>query len=143
MAKQPPPKQKQWTVETEYSAHFQERMRAAMAVSFHKYGPVANAYPHKVNAIASLLKRLKIYQETGNADYLVDVANYAMIEFMHPAHESYHDQPTDGGEGRVWHSGGPPTEKRNDGGKLPDAPMLPDSQSGNRGSTPLGGNRAR
>ena len=61
-------------------------MRQSMAVE---------AYPHKVDAIASLRKRLHLYEETGNAEYLVDVANFAMIEFMHPSHEAYHDYPTD------------------------------------------------
>ena len=94
---------------------FIKRMRQAMEVSQHKYGNLEDAYPHKVNAIASLEKRLRLYKETGNADYLVDIGNFASIEFVLPAHESYHDNPTDGGEGREWYSGGPATEKRNDG----------------------------
>ena len=102
-------------VESEFSESFQRRMRQAMSVSYHKYGPVAEAYPHKVDAIASLRKRLHLYEETGNAEYLVDVANFAMIEFMHPAHEAYHDKLTDGGEGRRWHAGGPASERRNNG----------------------------
>ena len=63
---------------------FIERMKRSMAVSFHKYGPVRAAYPHKVDALASLRKRLRLYQDTGNADYLTDVANFAMIEYMCP-----------------------------------------------------------
>jgi len=98
---------------SEDSPRFHDRMRQAMTVSLHKYGPVKNAYPHKVNAIASLEKRLRLYKETGNADYLVDIANFAMIEFMLPSHEQFHDKPTDGGEGRYWHSGGAASEKRN------------------------------
>ena len=100
---------------TEYDPRFWRRMISAMAVSFCKYGPIARAYPHKVNAIGSLKQRLKLYEETGNADYLVDIASFAMIEFIHPAHEKAHDNPTDGGEGRKWHSGGPATERRNNG----------------------------
>ena len=105
-------------IHSEDSPKFHERMRQAMALSFHKYGPVKTAYPHKVNAIASLEKRLQLYKETGNADYLVDVANFAMIEFMLPAHEQFHDKPTDGGEGRTWRSGGPSTQRSNDGQRL-------------------------
>ena len=90
---------------SEYSQTFWQRMKQAMAMSFHKYGAVASAYPHKVNAVSSLEHRLQLYKDTGNKDYLVDVANFAMIEFMHPAHESAHDTPTDGGEGRRWYSG--------------------------------------
>lgn len=100
---------------SEDSPKFHTRMRQAMEVSFHKYGPVREAYPHKVNAIASLEKRLRLYKETGNQDYLVDIANFAMIEFMLPAHPEAHDKPTDGGEGRSWHSGGPANERTNAG----------------------------
>lgn len=102
---------------SEYCNKFWLRMKNSMEVSFHKYGPVKKAYPHKVNAIASLKKRLFLYEETGNADYLIDIGNFAMIEFMAPAHEEFHDEPTDGGEGRYWQSGGPPTEHDNVGNR--------------------------
>jgi len=98
---------------TEYSNRFIERMKQAMIVSYHKYGPFRKAYPHKINAIACLEARLRLYKQTGNADYLIDIANFAMIEFMLPAHTNHHDSPTDGGEGRYWHAGGKPTEKPN------------------------------
>jgi len=69
----------------EFSERFVDLMRAAMLTSYHKYGAVAEAYPERVKALASLKVRLDKYAETGNAEYLVDVANFAMIEFMHPA----------------------------------------------------------
>lgn len=88
---------------SEFSDRFVEYMRNRMLVSFHKYGPVADAYPHKVDAIASLKKRLDKYAETGNTEWLVDAANFAMIEFMHPRHQDAHFQGTDSGAspGRV------------------------------------------
>lgn len=105
-------------VESEISQKFHDRMNQAMTVSYHKYGPVKQGYPHKLDAIKSLKKRVELYEETGNADYLVDVANFAMIEFMLPAHDDFHDSPTDGGEGRCWHNGGRANEKRNDGQRI-------------------------
>ena len=102
-------------IDSEDSPKFHDRMRNAMAVSFHKYGPVREAFPYKVDAIRSLKRRLAMYEQTGNADYLVDIANFAMIEYMLPAHEKFHDLPTDGGEGRVWHAGGPAVEHDNAG----------------------------
>jgi len=97
---------------------FKKRMDQAMAVSYFKYGPVAEAFPHKVNAIKSLEHRLRLYKETGNRDYLVDVANFAAIEFRFPCHESGGcDEPTDGGEGRYWHAGGRANERANDGSR--------------------------
>lgn len=79
----------------EVSEFFLDGMRARMAVSFYKYGPVADGYPGKVNALESLQLRLKKYAETGNAEFLMDAANFAMIEFMHPAHPAPFFQGTD------------------------------------------------
>ena len=36
---------------TEFSEEFVKGMRDRMAVSFYKYGPLSEAYPHKVDAI--------------------------------------------------------------------------------------------
>lgn len=91
------------TLATETSRRFHDLMDAAMLVSFYKYGAVADAYPEKVNAIESLKLRLDKYAATGNAEYLVDVANFAMIEFMHPANPDafYKATDKDGSPGRV------------------------------------------
>lgn len=70
---------------TEFSEPFVQGMRDRMVVSFYKYGPVADAYPHKVNAITSLTDRLRKYAETKNTEFLIDAANFAMIEFMCPS----------------------------------------------------------
>lgn len=80
---------------TEFSETFAKGMKDRMHVSFYKYGPVAAAYPHRVNALESLLVRLRRYEETGNTEWLMDVANFAMIEYMHPRHPNAHFQGTD------------------------------------------------
>lgn len=36
------------------------------------------------------------YEVTGNTEFLADVANFAMIEFMYPQKEGAKYQPTDG-----------------------------------------------
>jgi rhamnogalacturonyl hydrolase YesR len=102
--------------DTEVSRQFMDGMCNRMAMSFFKYGPVAAAYPHKVDAIESLRVRLAKYAETGNTEYLMDVANFAMIEFMHPKHESafFHATDADGSPGRAWNYGGV-TAASNDG----------------------------
>jgi hypothetical protein len=75
---------------TEVSVQFLQGMADRMAVSFHKYGPIVKAYPDDVDAIASLKKRLERYEEDGNTEWLQDVANFAMIEFMLPRHPQAH-----------------------------------------------------
>ena len=83
---------------TEFSEVFVQGMRDRMVVSFHKYGALALAYPERVDAIASLQARLQRYAETGNTEWLVDVANFAMIEFMRPRHPQAHFRGTDSHE---------------------------------------------
>jgi hypothetical protein len=75
-------------VETETSQEFHQAMANRMDVSFHKYGKVMDA-KGKVDEIASLEKRLQKYKETGNTEWLVDVANFAMIEYMHRGSEAF------------------------------------------------------
>lgn len=80
---------------TEFSEDFIQKMKDRMIVSFHKYGPIALGYPSKVDAIGSLRDRLRMYASTGNTEYLVDAANFAMIEFMLPRHPKAHFVGTD------------------------------------------------
>jgi hypothetical protein len=77
-------------LQTEFSEEFVEWMKRAMTLSFYKYGKLKDAYPNKIDAIASLKKRLEKYERDGNSEWLIDVANFAMIEFMHPRHEKAH-----------------------------------------------------
>jgi hypothetical protein len=92
---------------SEFSEEFAQKMASRMATSFFKYGAVADAYPTKVDALASLKLRLAKYEETGNTEYLVDVGNFAMIEFMHPRHPDAHFKAEDSAAspGRAWHTG--------------------------------------
>lgn len=93
--------------DSEIQPSFFQKMVDAMAMSFFKYGRVADAYPAKVDALGSLKLRMEKYEATGNTEFLVDVANFAMIEFMKPRHPEAHYKPTDSDEspGRVWNSG--------------------------------------
>jgi hypothetical protein len=89
--------------ETEFCPEFTRLMKAAMDVSYYKYGAVADAYPHKYGALDSMQERLRWYANgnpkkgipAGNREYLVDAANFLMIEFMHPAHPEAHFKGTD------------------------------------------------
>lgn len=100
---------------SEFSRVFSQGCCDRMGMSFYKYGPVAQAYPHRVDAIASLKKRLERYEETGNTEYLMDVANFAMIEFQHPRHPEAHFKAEDSkaSPGRVWHGEIDPSQRSN------------------------------
>ncbi len=100
---------------TEYSEAFIQGMLNRMAVSFFKYGLVADAFPGKVSALASAAQRVEKYQETKNTEYLMDAANFLMIEFMHPSLEGAHFAGTDsdGSPGRTTIGGRIVTNERN------------------------------
>lgn len=69
---------------TEFDAEFVIRMIRAMQVSYFKYGRVADAYPVRFNADSDVRTHMGKYRHTGNKHYLVDAANFAMIESTHP-----------------------------------------------------------
>jgi len=81
--------------DTEFSEKFVQGMIDRVAVSFYKYGAAADNYPARKNALASLQARLDLYLSTGNTEYLIDAANFAMLEFMHPSLPDAHYTPTD------------------------------------------------
>lgn len=82
---------------TEYSERFDEIRKNMMIVSYYKYGPLKDNYgTYKcMNAIENLRIRLQKYLDTGNTEYLADVANFAMLEFMNPSIEGAKYKPTD------------------------------------------------
>lgn len=47
--------------------------------------------------IGNIRKRLEKYEETGNTEFLADIANFAMIEFMCPSIPGAHYEKTDSG----------------------------------------------
>jgi hypothetical protein len=118
--------------ETENSSTFHQGMVNRMGVSFFKYGKVEDAYPNRVDAIRSLITRLEKYTGDlqlakeggcglggdGNTEWLMDVANFAMIEFMRPRHPGAHFKGTDSdaspGRSRLDGAG---AHDRNDGSK--------------------------
>jgi hypothetical protein len=80
---------------SEFSFEFVQQMANRMSVSYHKYGPLSDAYPIRMDAVASINQRVAKYQETGNTEWLVDAANYALIEYLHPSHPNAHFLSTD------------------------------------------------
>ena len=86
-------------LKTEYSERFDSIRKDMMVVSYFKYGPLKDNYNNYkcIDAIGSLEKRLAKYKETGNTEFLADIANFAMIEFMFPSIPGAKYTPTDNG----------------------------------------------
>jgi hypothetical protein len=87
----------------EYNFDFDEKRKLSMVESFYKYGSVKENYKtfKTIDAVATLKKKLQMYEDTGNIDFLIDVGNYAMIEFTYSLHPNAHYFHTDTGKSEV------------------------------------------
>lgn len=77
-------------LKTEYSEQFDNLRKNRVQVSYYKYGPARQNFGGgRVDAIGSLELCLEKFKKTGNTEYLLDVANYAMFRFMYPMPDEY------------------------------------------------------
>ena len=79
----------------DWSLAFIEHMKNAIEMSHYKYGLASKTYPELAQAYKCIKERLELYEKTHNKEYLVDVANFAMLEFKYPAFSDAVYQPTD------------------------------------------------
>lgn len=59
-----------------------------------RYGPKSPNAP-AYDYAKSIAGKIRLYMETGNTEYLVDIGNYAMLEFRFGAHPNKHFSATD------------------------------------------------
>jgi len=79
----------------DFSNAFIEKMKNAIEMSHYKYGWANKTYPELAQAYKCIKQRLELYEKTHNTEYLVDVANFAMLEFLYPAFADSKYMPTD------------------------------------------------
>ena len=82
---------------SEWSSEFEQLMRNRLIVGALRYGPMKAPRPqgHTVKLIGMILDRLEGYDVTGNLEMLVDIANLALIEFVHSDHPTKHFKAVD------------------------------------------------
>lgn len=68
--------------ETEWSPLFEKYMRDRLLVGSFHYGLMHDRERPHMDYVGSMRKRAKLYWKTGNQEYLVDVANFALLEFV-------------------------------------------------------------
>lgn len=73
---------------------FMQGMMNRLTFSHQKYGSIHDSFPKHRTGIDQIGPRLQKYVETGNTEWLLDVANYALIEFMCPSVEGAHFRAT-------------------------------------------------
>lgn len=79
----------------DFSEEFVKKMKNAMLTSHYKYGYVSQTYPELAQARKCIDERLDLYVKTHNTEYLVDIANFAMIEYMYPSFKNAFYMPQD------------------------------------------------
>lgn len=79
----------------DFSEAFITKMKNAIEMSHYKYGYAGKTYPELAQAYKCIKERLELYEKTHNTECLVDIANFAMLEFLYPAFNDAAYQPTD------------------------------------------------
>lgn len=83
---------------TEWSSEFERLMRNRLIMGAMRYGTfaehaAAGGSPH--DNCSSIIKHVKLYQEGGNTEHLVDCANLSLKEFLIGVHPLKHFCATD------------------------------------------------
>lgn len=71
----------------DFSEEFVLKMKNAIETSHYKYGWASKTYPELAQAVKCIQERLEMYIKTHNKEFLVDIANFAMLEYLYPTFE--------------------------------------------------------
>lgn len=80
---------------SEWSPTFERLMRNRLLVGRYRYGRMDRDHDTDYDRVASILHRLTEYQQHGNLEHLVDIANLCMMEFEHATHDQAHFHASD------------------------------------------------
>lgn len=83
---------------SEWSPIFEKLMRSRLIMGALRYGKINEPNKPIYDRVASMQKRLSLYEETGNKECLVDVANLCMLEFVECHHPNANFTMIDDGE---------------------------------------------
>ncbi len=86
--------------ESEWSTEFEQLMRNRLlmgSMRYETFAAKANLKTLGYAFIDSIFERLKLYQQGGNTEHLVDVANCCLLEYEFGKHPKKHFAPVDDG----------------------------------------------
>lgn len=83
--------------ESEWSLFFEQAMRNRLIMGGLRYGRLGDSQKPAYDRIREARKRLDRYEETGNDELLVDIANMMLLEFVEGSHPLKHFQSQDDG----------------------------------------------
>lgn len=77
---------------SEWSLEFEQLMRNRLLMGAFRYGTleIKRKIGHKWDLIGAIEKKIKLYNDTGNTEYLVDIANYCLLEYECGVHPKKH-----------------------------------------------------
>lgn len=75
---------------SEWSVEFEKLCRKYMIQGAFGYGRLGEEGKPQYDRIAAIIHRAKLYKETGNDEYLVDIANFCQLEFVEGIHPKKH-----------------------------------------------------
>jgi len=78
-----------------WSSEFENLMRNRLIMGALRYNSKRLKTGNKYDLIASIKSRINKYEATGNKEWLVDVANYCLLEFVNETHPNAHFEAID------------------------------------------------
>lgn len=83
---------------SEWDQEFEDLMRNRLLIGRFRYAAMHDPAKGQYDNINSAIYRLRLYQETGNTEHLVDAANLCMIEKVAGFHPTKHFEAADDGD---------------------------------------------
>lgn len=74
---------------------FIKMMRNRMLLGSFRYGRDADPKKWRYNSLAGMRKKFLAYEESGNIEHLIDLANYCHMEYRRPSHPRAHFRAED------------------------------------------------
>ena len=81
--------------ESEWSPLFEQLMRNRLIMGALRYGLINAPNKPTYDRVASIKKRADLYKQTGNDEFLVDIANLCLLEFIEGIHPQKHFSAVD------------------------------------------------
>lgn len=80
---------------SEWDDHFEQLMRNRLVMGAIRYGRIGVVGKPQYDRVTSMIKRLQKYADNGNKEFLVDVANLCLLEFVECNHSKQHFHAVD------------------------------------------------
>ena len=80
---------------SEWSTEFETLMRNRLIIGALRYGKLHAKGKPQYDRLGRILDAIKLYQEDGNNEHLVDIANMALLEYEEGAHPKKHFSASD------------------------------------------------